>query len=100
MYDVHAQLYQILCDPTDYNAADHCPLCMEFSRREYWSGLPFPSPRDHPNPGIEPTSPVFLALAGDSSPQRHLGSHITNTKAKFTYKQNKIGKIKTKKLAK
>ena len=40
-------------------------------------------------------SPVFLALTGDSLPEHHLGSHITNTKANLTYKQNKIGKIKT-----
>ena len=37
------------------------PLCMEFSRQEYWRGLPFPPPRNLPDPGIEPTS---LALAG------------------------------------
>jgi len=34
---------------------------MGFPRQDYWSGLPFPSPRDLPNPGIEPT---FPALAG------------------------------------
>ena len=40
------------------------PLFMEFfSRQEYWSGLPFPSPEDLPNPGIEPRS---LALQPDS----------------------------------
>ena len=38
---------------------------MEFSRPEYWSGSPFPSPGDLPNPGIEPKSP---ALQVDSSP--------------------------------
>ena len=38
---------------------------MEFSRPEYWSGLPFPSPEDLPNPGIEPRSP---ALQEDSLP--------------------------------
>ena len=32
---------------------------MEFSRQEYWSGLPFPSPGDLPNPGIEPGSPTL-----------------------------------------
>ena len=37
------------------------PLSMGFSRQEYWSGLPFPSPGDLPNPGIKPASP---ALAG------------------------------------
>ena len=41
------------------------PLSMEFSRQEYWSGLPFPSPGDLPNPGIEPGSP---ALQADSLP--------------------------------
>ena len=41
-----------------------CPtLCnpMEFSRPEYWSGLPFPSPGDLPNPGIEPWFPALWA---------------------------------------
>ena len=35
------------------------PLSMGFSRQEYWSGLPFPSPGDLPHPGIKPGSPVF-----------------------------------------
>ena len=39
---------------------------MEFSRQEYWSGLPFPSPGDLPNPEIEPGSPVSPALQADS----------------------------------
>ena len=37
---------------------------MEFSRQEYWSGFPFPSPGDLPDPGIEPASLVSPALAG------------------------------------
>ena len=37
------------------------PLSMGFSRQEYWSGLPFPSPGDRPNPGIEPASPALEA---------------------------------------
>ena len=41
--------------------AHQAPLSMGFSRQEYWSRLPFPSPGDLPNPGIKPT---FLALAG------------------------------------
>ena len=41
------------------------PWTMEFSRQEYWSRLPFPSPGDLPNPGIEPGSP---ALQADSLP--------------------------------
>ena len=35
------------------------PLSMEFSRQEYWSGLPLPSPVDLPDPGIEPASPAL-----------------------------------------
>ena len=37
------------------------PPSMEFSMQEYWSGLPFPSPRDLPNPGIKPGSPALQA---------------------------------------
>ena len=44
--------------------AHQTPLSTEFSRQEYWSGLPFPTPGDLPYPGIEPTSPVSSALAG------------------------------------
>ena len=39
------------------------PLSIEFSRQEYWSGLPFPTPGDLPNPGIESTSLMSPALA-------------------------------------
>ena len=39
---------------------------MEFSRQEYWSGFPFPTPGDLLDPGIKPTSLVYLALAGRS----------------------------------
>ena len=44
-----------------WTVAYKAPLSMEFSRQEYWSGLPFPSPRDLPNPGIEPGSPALQA---------------------------------------
>ena len=46
----------------DYNQLGS--LSMEFLRQEYWSGLPFPSPEDLPNPGTELTSLVSPALAG------------------------------------
>ena len=49
---------------TPWTVAHQAPLSMGFSRQEYWSGLPFPSPGDLPNPGIEPESPVCPALAG------------------------------------
>ena len=39
--------------------AHQAPLSMRFPRREYWSGLPFPSPGDLPNPGIKPVSPTL-----------------------------------------
>ena len=39
--------------------ARQAPLSMGFSRQEYWSGLPFPSPGHRPDPGIEPMSPTL-----------------------------------------
>ena len=41
---------------TPWTVAYQAPLSMGFSRQEYWSGLPLPSPGDLPNPGIEPRS--------------------------------------------
>ena len=41
---------------------------MEFSRQEYWSGLPFPSPGDLPDPGIEPASPTLAGGFFTSEP--------------------------------
>ena len=40
------------------------PMSMDFSRQEYWSGLPFSTPRDLPDPGVEPASLMSPALAG------------------------------------
>ena len=53
---------------TPWNVAYQAPLSMGFSRQEYWSGLPFPSPGDLPNPGIEPRSPSLWADALTSEP--------------------------------
>ena len=47
----------------DYIACQ-APLSMEFSKQEYWGGLPFPTPGDLPDPGIEPMSFASPALAG------------------------------------
>ena len=58
---------QLFVNP--WTVAHKAPLSMEFSRQEYWSGLPFPS-EDLPNPGIEPGSP---ALQVDSSPSEPPG---------------------------
>ena len=49
---------------TPWTVACQAPLSMEFSRQEYWSGLPFPTPGDLPNPEIKPTSLASPALAG------------------------------------
>ena len=46
---------------TPWTVARQAPPSMGFSRREYWSGLPFPSPGDLPNPGIKPGSPALQA---------------------------------------
>ena len=54
-----AKLYSTFCDPMTISHQD--PLSMGFSSQEFWSGLPFSSPRELPDPGIEPASP---ALAG------------------------------------
>ena len=56
-----AQLYRLLGTP--WTAAYQAPRSMGFCKREYWSGLPFPSPGDLPDLGIEPGS-VASTLAG------------------------------------
>ena len=53
---------------TPRTVAYQAPPSMGFSRQEYWSGLPFPSPGDLPNPGIKPRSPAFQADALTSEP--------------------------------
>ena len=60
------QLCPTLCDPTDCSC--QVPLSMEFSRQEYWSGLPFPSPGDLPDPGREARSPALQAYSLLSEP--------------------------------
>ena len=45
--------------PAPWTVACQTPLSMGFPRQEYWSGLPFPSPGDLPNPGIKPASPAL-----------------------------------------
>ena len=57
-------LSHILFFVTPWTIAHQAPLSMGFPRQEYWSGLPFPPPGDLRDPGIEPTSLAFPALAG------------------------------------
>ena len=74
-----------LCDPIDLKVAFQAPLSMGFPRQEYWSGLPFPSPRELPDPGIEsPSLSVSCIGRWILYQQCHLGSpysvmlHIKN----------------------
>ena len=62
-----------LCNPMDWIVAHQAPLPMKFSRKEYWTGLPFPSPGDVPNPEIEHRSP---ALQVDSLPSEPPGKPL------------------------
>ena len=62
-----AQSCPTLCDPMNC-IARQAPLSMGFSRQEYWSGLPFPSPGDLPDPGIEAGSPALQADSSSSEP--------------------------------
>ena len=72
---------------TPWTRACQVPLSMGFSRQEYQSGLPFPSPGHLPNPGIEPRSP---ALQADSLPTELQGTIIW-------YKHNIYMHLKSKK---
>ena len=64
----HVQLFV-----TSWTIACQAPLSTGFSRQEYWSCLPFPTPGDLPDPGIEPASLVSPALAGRSFTTEPLG---------------------------
>ena len=63
--DLHKVKVKSLCCVrlfvTPWTVAHQAPPSMGFSRQEYWSGLPFPSPGDLPDPGIKPRSPAFQA---------------------------------------
>ena len=65
----HVQLFVTL-----WTRARQAPLSIEFFRQEYWSGFPFPSPGDLPDPGIEPVTPLSPALQAVYLPLSHLGS--------------------------
>ena len=62
--------------------ARQAPLSVEFSRQEYWSGLPFPSPGDLPRTGIKPRSPTLPVGSLLSEPPRKPGS-VLEKSAKF-----------------
>ena len=62
-----------------WTIALQAPVSTGFSRQECWGGLPFPSPGDLPDPGIEPTSLELPALQMDSLPLSHWGSNLVIT---------------------
>ena len=71
---------------TPWTVALQAPLSMRFPRQEYWSVLPFPPhPGDHPNPGIEPMSPVSPTLAG-----KHWDEHMGFTEYSFSLRTIKV----------
>ena len=69
---MYQELSHVHLFATPWTVAHHTSLPMEFSRQEYWSGLPFPSPGDLPNPEIEPRSP---AIQADSLPSELPGKY-------------------------
>ena len=91
----HVQLFAI-----PWTVVYQASLSMGFSRQEYWSGLPFPSPGDLPDPRIEPRSPALQAdalpseppgkqilyqLSYQGSPSRYLPREVKNTTCKDLY---------------
>jgi len=78
----YAQSCLTLC--YSWTIAHQAPLSMEFSRQEYWSRLPFPTPGDLLNPGIEPLSLASPALAGGFFTTSTTFNCYTNQKMLFT----------------
>ena len=74
-YEVKSLSCVRLCG-TPWTVAYRAPPSMGFSRQEYWSGLPFPSPRDLPNPGIKPRPPALQTDALPSEPPDTSSLHI------------------------
>ena len=74
---LHACVVPVVTDSaTPWTVACQASLSMGFSRQEYWSGLPFPSPGDLPDPGIELVSPALEADALTSEPPVFKPAHV------------------------
>ena len=73
-----AQSCPTLCNPLDRSPPGSSDRGI-FFRQAYWSGLPFPTPRNLPNPGIEPVSPTLrvdsLPIESSGKPSKALGNH-------------------------
>ena len=83
---------------TLWTVAHQAPLSMGFSRQEYWSGLPFPSPGDLPDPEIKPRSPTLQADALTSEPPGN--AHLNLKVLIITGKNGDIIPLKFKKVYK
>ena len=78
----------ILCDPRDCSPLPHqAPLSMEFSRQEYWSRWPFPSPGDLPGPGIKPRSSALQA--GSLMSETPGKPQLTHSRCLIKFSENK-----------
>ena len=74
---------------TPWTVAHQAPLCTEFPRQEYWSGLPFPSPQDLPDPGIEPESPALSGgffITESPETQNKIQDFLDRSACTFGYK--------------
>ena len=73
---------------TLWTVANQTPLSTEFSRQEHWSGFPFPTPGDLPNPGIKPASPAmagrFFILEPPGKPKCSIISFVSLSSAPWT----------------
>ena len=77
MYVLSLSRVQLLLTP--WTVAQQAFLPIEISRQQYWSGLPFPSPGDQRDPGIEPSSRALKADSLPSEPQRKTRSGVEET---------------------
>ena len=78
----HVQLFAML-----WTVVLQAPLSMGFSKQEYWSGLPFPSPGDLPNPGIERGSPTLQAVSLPWQGRRH---QFNSWLRKFPWRRDRL----------
>ena len=85
-------LSHVLLFTTPWTVAYQTPPSIEFSRQEYWSGLPFPSPGGLPNPGIEPGSPTLQA---DTLPSEPPGKYPSEGRQNENHNHRKLIKLIT-----
>ena len=71
---------------TPWTVAHQAPPSMEFSRQEYWNGLPFPAPGDLPDPGIEPGCPALRADTLPSEPPKSPKAYLSHNQL-MSFKQ-------------